>query len=483
MMKAVFLGLIFVLAGLARAADYELDDGVAVLTTANFDSVVNNQEIILVEFYAPWCGHCKSLAPEYAQAATALKDKMILAKVDATVESDLASRFGVRGYPTLKIFRNGVPSDYNGGRTKDTIISYLEKQMMPACTTLASADEVTAFRKNGNVAIGFFGSNSGDAYTTFESTVTALRDDYTFGEVFDASVATSIGVAASEFPVVKVFTTFGEPVAFTGDLTVPALSAFVRVESLPLLDEVSRDNYKAYMDTGLPLAFIFIDPSDTATKASLEPEFLASAKTFRGRANFVWCDGVKFKQQAQALGLSGEVLPSLGLLNIDNNDHYAFAGQLNDGEVSAWLSSFFDGSLAPTIKSEPVPTQDGPVYVLVGSTFEDIAKDKSKDVLVEFYAPWCGHCKKLAPIYDELGEKFKNVDSVVIAKMDATANDPAGVAIQGFPTIKFFPANSDKVMDFNGDRSVDGFVDFIKNNAGVPFSFDGAASSGGHDEL
>ncbi len=66
---------------------------------------------------APWCGHCKSLAPEYAKAAKILKEEKLdfrLAKVDTTVEKALGEKYDIRGYPTLKFFRDGVPTDFSG---------------------------------------------------------------------------------------------------------------------------------------------------------------------------------------------------------------------------------------------------------------------------------------------------------------------------------------------------------------------------------
>ena len=81
---------------------------VVVLTDSNFEkTVIKSDDMWLVEFYAPWCGHCKSLAPHWASAATELKGKVKIAKLDATEEKSMANKYGIKGFPTIKFFPAG----------------------------------------------------------------------------------------------------------------------------------------------------------------------------------------------------------------------------------------------------------------------------------------------------------------------------------------------------------------------------------------
>ncbi|XP_013177014.1 PREDICTED: protein disulfide-isomerase A6 [Papilio xuthus] len=107
---------------------------VITLTDSNFkELVLDSEDLWLVEFYAPWCGHCKNLEPHWAKAATELKGKVKVGALDATVHQAMASRYQVQGYPTIKLFNAGKKTsdsveDYNGGRTSSDIVAYaLEK--------------------------------------------------------------------------------------------------------------------------------------------------------------------------------------------------------------------------------------------------------------------------------------------------------------------------------------------------------------------
>merc|ERR1712059_139405 len=135
-------------------------------------------------------------------------------------------------------------------------------------------------------------------------------------------------------------------------------------------------------------------------------------------------------------------------------------------DAKDFMTQLEAGNLEPYLKSESVPDNSAnAVKVAVAKNFEELVTKNEKDVLVEFYAPWCGHCKKLTPIFDELGEKMAAED-VEIVKMDATANDvPPQFDVKGFPTLFWLPKTSKKAVSYNGGRELDDFVKYIAEHA------------------
>jgi len=453
------------------------------LTGPTFDQTIAQNPLIFVEFYAPWCGHCKHLAPEYEKVATQLKGKVLVAKVNGDEEENkpLMGRFGVQGFPTLKLFRNGQPVDYQGGRTADEIVSYLKKQSMPSVSVLSTKDEVNSFVEQEKVAIVAFNPSSDSAGSkNYHEVANALRDKFFFAEVVgNAGLAKEFG--ADSTPAVILFKQFDEGKnVLTETHSVHEISEFVRGFSVPLIDEIGPTNYQQYHDSGLPVAFLFINVQVPGQKEEVLGKVSDLAKETKGKLSWVYIDWAKYAKHSEKLGLSGQVVPALAIEEMQSGVHYAFdeKTELTTEAISAWVKQFLAKELNPTVKSQPIPEQnDAPVTVLVGLSFDEIVKDPTKDVMVEFYAPWCGHCKKLAPIFDELGTHFKDVNSVVIAKIDATTNDvDARYNVKGFPTIKFFPANNKNApLDYNGDRSLDDMIDFIEDNAHVKIVRSGAA--------
>ena len=190
---------------------------------------------------------------------------------------------------------------------------------------------------------------------------------------------------------------------------------------------------------------------------------------FRDKLYFVITDikGEIEEKLAEYFNLKEKDIPQLRITNVKGDEdikNYIFADEdITEENVRKFLVSFLAGKLSPTLKSEEIPTeQNEPVYVLVGKNFKEVVMNKDKDVLVEYYAPWCGHCKQLEPIYTKVAEHFRKNPNIIIAKIDATAND-LDTIVEGFPTIKFYPADKkSSPVDYEGNRTYEDIVTFVE---------------------
>ena len=175
-------------------------------------------------------------------------------------------------------------------------------------------------------------------------------------------------------------------------------------------------------------------------------------------------DADAHKSLASAFGVKG--FPTLKWFPKGSTtaEEYAGGRSLDD------LLAFVNGKLGTHVR---VPKPASTVVDLDPSNFDAVVGDNSKTVLVEFFAPWCGHCKALAPTYEKLGGVFAGESSVVVAKVDADKHRSLGerFGVTGFPTLKVFHAIpgaiEDRVHDYQGGRDLADFVTALNDLAGT----------------
>lgn len=433
----------------------------------------------------------QSLKAPYAEAASTLKahdETIALAKLDATEEKDTAGRFEIKGFPTLKWFVDGEEAmDYSGGRTAPEIVAWIKKKTGPPSTVIDSTDALDKTKEETVAVFGFFDKFEGDDHEAFEA-LASKTDDASFFKTSDATIAKALGIAkAPGFAIGRNYPDFGfESVsgdkhsALSGKEPLSErLTAFLSAEKLPAFITFSPATANKIFGAGIDHQVIIVAPADAfAEKSALRKDIIAASEKTKGK--IVWVAGHTTAETADPIinyfSLNKEVkTPQVVGFMSSKGKKYALgeSEKVNAASLEKFAKSVIEGTAPKRTKSAAVPKEplDEGVTVVVGSTFDSIVQDPKKDVLLEVYAPWCGHCKSLAPIYSKLAKRFKDVDSVVIAKMDGTENEVPDLEVQGYPTLLFFPAekNAEAIAYDEGGRELKDLTKFIKKHAKVSY--------------
>merc|ERR1712012_1063847 len=239
----------------------------------------------------------------------------------------------------------------------------------------------------------------------------------------------------------------GGKVVYTGKPEVAELSEFVHMNSIPLVIDFSYDFAPIIFSGSIKNHVLLFASTKAGNYAEIKDALTKLAKIFKVPET---------EHPALRIVKLGEYMQRFKSQDL----------VLDEENIKAFIEKYLAGELKPELLSEDIPEDwdHKPVKVLVGKNFNEVVNSTEKNTLVMFYAHWCGHCKKLEPLWEELAEKYKEAKDVTIAKIDATKNELEHIRIRAFPTVKLFLKQIDNAKDYNGERTVDGLVRFIESN-------------------
>jgi protein disulfide-isomerase A1 len=419
--------------------------GVLVLKDSTFDEAIKAHPFMMVEFYAPWCGHCKKLAPEYEAAAEVLRKEnppIFIAKVDATENKTLAGKYNVSGYPTLKLMKDGKAIDYSGGRTKDEIVQWLKKKSGPAVSTLDTVADIESFFKSFKLVMIFLGKED-KQFKEFEFYANT-KDEIAFGHCEAQSCLDHYGLKTGNIVLLKEYDEKRSD--FLEEVSVQALKKFVKKMALPKVLQWEDKVAKTIFQEKTPGLFLYRDAKNAADYKQLLDDV---AEIFRGEIQVIETDIKKGYETnlAEYIGVSAKDLPTVRIHDTTGElKKYNMAGEINKENIVQFVNDWKNKKLKVSLKTEDIPaTQDKPVYEMVGQAFPDIV-GKEKDLLLYIYGPekYCKTCKDVEPVIEKLAKKMEGNPNLIIARMEGAKNEIENLQIKDFPAIKFYKANSKK---------------------------------------
>jgi len=263
---------------------FTIDGTVLELTDSNFESAISTFDCVFVDFYAPWCGHCKRLNPELDAAApilAKLKQPIIIAKLNADKYTRLARKLDIDAFPTLMLYNHGVPMEYYGPRKADLLVRYLKKFVAPDVAVLESNSHVKDFVEDSGTSFPVF-----IGFGLNQSLISGLGRKYKkkawFAVAKDASEDVMVSYDFDKAPaLVAQHPAYNEHSVFYGPFEDGFLEEFVKQNFLPLILPINHDTLKLLKDDERKMVLTIVEDETHESMGKLIKALRAAAHANR----------------------------------------------------------------------------------------------------------------------------------------------------------------------------------------------------------
>ncbi|KAJ0066017.1 hypothetical protein NL108_001241 [Boleophthalmus pectinirostris] len=385
-----FISVILLVMGLSTPGQAEITS----LDSGNIDDVLNNAGVALVNFYADWCRFSQMLHPVFEEASNIVREEfpdtkqVVFARVDCDQHSDIAQRYRITKYPTLKLFRNGMmmKREYRGQRSVTAIADFIKTQQVDPIKEVVTPAELTNVDRSKRTIIGYFEKKDSDNYRTFEKVANILRDDCTFLAGFgpvseherfsgDNIIYRPPGEAAPDMVYLGALTNFDLAYAWAQDKCVP------------LVREITFENGEELTEEGLPFLILFHVKEDTESLEKFQHEVARQLISEKGSINFLHADCDKFRHPLLHIQKTPADCP---VIAIDSFRHMYVFPEFKDVSVPGKLRQFVldlhSGKLHREFHHGPDPTESTAGQEIVGeaassppnSSFQKLAPSEKR---------------------------------------------------------------------------------------------------------
>jgi protein disulfide isomerase len=317
--------------GPGKPRKFREEDGVIVLTDTNMGVALKQYDLLLVEFYAPWCGHCKKLAPEYSAAALELAENNVkLGKVDCTVSKKLHQRYSIEGFPTMYFFKYGKKITYTGGNKKDSIVQWVRRHAAPSAAELTSVEAVKSKQEMMPVmVIGHFPDDTLEAAQKGFHQTAEMKDSLNFFLTSSPEVVEHLGLGGGGVAVLKNFDEGLQVLDFAEydeDSVGEAISEFVSSTTYPLVSVFSKQKAREIFSPRIMThLLVFTDPEAEHHQPSMDT-VTKLAKQYRGTVQVISILGddesilTHFKVEKGSL-------PAVVVMDVDLMERYPYESE------------------------------------------------------------------------------------------------------------------------------------------------------------